>query len=69
MSTNIYNWNMKILNQTEYAKSIGISRQALHKIIKEGRFEIDKDYILISGTPMIIINKKTRNYKPKRPGK
>ena len=60
---------MKLLKQIEYAKLIGISRQALHKIIKERRFEEGEDYILVSGTPMIILNSKTKNYKPKRPGK
>ena len=60
---------MELVKQIDYAKSIGISRQALYKIIKEGRFIIGKDYILVSNTPFIILNKKTKNYKPKRPGK
>ena len=60
---------MKILKQSEYAKFIGISRQGLYKIIKRGEFEEGKDYIRVSGTPMIILNKKTRKFKPSNPGK
>ena len=60
---------MKILKQSEYVKLVGISRQGLRKIIKRNEFEEGKDYIKVSETPMIILNKKTRNYKAKRPGK
>lgn len=60
---------LKVLNQTDYAKKIGISRQGLCKIIKEGRFVEGKDHLRISGTPMIILNSKTENYKIKKPGK
>ena len=60
---------MKLLKQIDYAKRVGISRQGLYKIIKEGRFIEGEDYILVSETPMIILNKKTKNYKIKKPGK
>ena len=60
---------MKIIKQSKNVKLVGISRQGLQKIIKRNEFLEGKDYIRISETPMIILNKKTRNYKPKRPGK
>lgn len=60
---------MQIIKQSEYIKSVNISRQGLQKIIKRNEFIEGKDYVRISGTPMIIINYKTRNYKAKKPGK
>lgn len=60
---------MQIIKQSEYIKSVNISRQGLQKIIKRNEFIEGKDYVRISGTPMIILNHKTRNYKAKKPGK
>lgn len=60
---------MKIIKQSEYVKLVGISRQGLQKIIKRDEFIEGTDYIKISGTPMIVINEKTINYKAKKPGK
>jgi hypothetical protein len=60
---------MELLRQHEYIKLVGISKQGLQKVIKSGRFAEGKDYIRISGTPVIIINKKTKNFRPSKPGK
>ena len=60
---------MKLLKQSEYVLLVGISRQGLQKVIKSGRFEEGKDYIRVSGTPMIVLNSKTKNFKPSKPGK
>ena len=60
---------MQIIKQSEYFKLVGITHQGLQKIIKRKEFIERKDYVRISGTPMIILNQKTRNYKVKKPGK
>lgn len=60
---------MNLIKQSEYVKLVGISRQGLQKIIKRNEFIEGKDYIKISETPIIILNEKTKKYKPKRPGK
>jgi hypothetical protein len=60
---------MKLMKQNEYVKLVGISRQGLQKVIKSGRFAEGKDYLRISGTPVIILNSKTKNFKPSKPGK
>jgi hypothetical protein len=60
---------MRLIKQSEYVKLVGISRQGLLRIIKSGRFIDGEDYIRISGTPMIILNGKTKKFKPSKPGK
>jgi predicted DNA-binding protein (UPF0251 family) len=60
---------MKLMKQNEFVKLVGISRQGLQKVIKSGRFKEGKDYIRVSGTPIIILNNKTKKFRPSKPGK
>lgn len=60
---------MELKKQSEYIKLVGISRQGLQKIIKTGRFIEGEDFIRVSGTPIIILNAKTKNFKSAKPGK
>jgi len=49
------------LNIKNYAKRQKVSRQTVYDWINANKLEKNKDYILVSGKPVIKLNEKTKN--------